>query len=171
MMRFVFIVILGLGVVLCSEGCVNAQVTILADLGVSEEDYCYHTKMGRALYKGISNKHCVCDGSLVEVFPDTDEDGNSLIRAKPYPGRLHDSSDVYCKGKIVGYKFYYRDAEGTREFDTLQEWDNFCNTLAKNQEDCFDNLSYTKATIDYYDNKNTNAIEDYYNNKKNKKNN
>lgn len=68
MMRFVFIVILGLGVVLCSEGCVNAQVTILADLGVSEEDYCYHTKMGRALYKGISNKHCVCDGSLVEVF-------------------------------------------------------------------------------------------------------
>lgn len=162
-MKFILVVIMGLSIILCSNGCVKAQGTTLAELGVNEEDYCYSTKMGMILYKGIANKGCVCNGSLITTYPDTDEEGNSLIRSDCPPGVMCDSSTVYCKGKITGYKFYY--VEESKQFDTLQEWENFCNTAAKNQEYCFDNLNYTKATIDFYENKNTEAIKDYYKNK------
>ncbi len=163
-MKFILVVIIVLNIILCSNGCIKAQATTLAELGVDEKDYCCSTKMGMILYKGISNKGCICDGSLVNVFPYTDEDGNSFIRSNCPLGVMCDSSDAYCKGKITGYKFYYRVAEESKQFDTLQEWENFCNTVAKNQGYCFESLNYTKATIDFYENKNAEAIKDYYTN-------
>lgn len=117
--------------------------TSLAALGLSEDDYCYNTKMGTRLYKGIPNKFCVCRGALIRTFVECNNEGERYITTSPDLSIMHDSSTVYCKGNITGYKFGY---DG-KEFSDLREWEDACRDLTDGQDLCFSNLNYTKSKL------------------------
>ena len=149
-------ILIGLGIILVAIlfglyirlYIIMPKETTLTELGVNESNYCYNTKMGMAIYDKIPNKFCICDGKLISTVNYTDEEGNDLIftGCPVYLGIICDSSTVYCKGKIIGYKFGYREGNENKEFNDLNEWEEFCNTLS-DSKNCFGNLNYTKSKI------------------------
>ncbi len=149
-------ILIGIGIILVTVVAIlfgiyiiTPKETTLIELGVDNSNYCYNTKMGMVIYDTIPNRFCICDGKLISTVSYTDDEGNNLIFTKcpVHLGVLCDSSTVYCKGKITGYKFGYREGNENKEFNDLNEWEEFCNTLVDNK-DCFINLNYTKSKIE-----------------------
>jgi hypothetical protein len=102
------------------------------ETGSKEEiNYCYNTKMGMKIYRGVPNKFCVCLGE--EVLADSCP-----------AGVVCDSTTVNCRGKIAGLKFGYGSGTNQKEFDSLEEWEVFCQNTNMEKEVCWDNLNYTK---------------------------
>lgn len=83
---------------------IDTKSTALSELNLDESDYCYNTKMGKLYYNGVVNKSCVCDGELIKTYRFGDDEGNIIIYTKCPSNLSCDSSTVYCKGAITGYK-------------------------------------------------------------------
>jgi len=81
-------------------------------------------------YNDIPHAQCVCSGFKTRACP---------------LGSSCEGGTVYCVGKIAGYKYH---ADG-REFSTLQEWENYCDSLEndgnRNAASCVAALERTKA--------------------------
>ena len=105
------------------------------EAGAEEEiTYCYNTKMGMKTYQGVPNKFCLCLGE--EILADSCP-----------AGTVCDSTTVNCRGKIAGLKFGYGAGTNQKEFDSLEEWAVFCQNTNIEQDECWDNLNYTKEKI------------------------
>lgn len=113
----------------------NNEPALNEEVGADEETtYCYNTKMGMKIYQGVPNKFCVCLGE--EIIADSCP-----------AGAVCDSTTVNCRGKIAGLKFGYGAGTNQKEFDSLEEWTVFCQNTNIEQDECWDNLNYTKEKI------------------------
>jgi hypothetical protein len=128
-MRTVFKVLLAIAVIFLIAVIAITLKFSLKAFTYNHAEYCYDWTMGGKSYRGIPNKFCICDGEII---------GNCPI------GAACDSGQIRCDGEILGFQYYFMNADKT--FRTLEEFEQYCPTLESQfQQACFWQVNRTRA--------------------------